>query len=181
MITSDLQKLRGQPGAPGNPSLPQLLRLDSDYGTETKLAKQWDDACEPLVDAHYDAAEGYEHAQLIAEVALIIASVAILLNSRAAWLVSVVVGVICLGFLVYTYISTRSAVAEHHEKVEAAEHAYEHHTENDLDSKGHDELLNALDPEGKIRASFPKEEKASPEAEKPKPGQSPKAEQKEEE
>jgi hypothetical protein len=168
MVESDLQKLHAQPGAPTTPALPPLLRLDSDYTTEAKLAKQWDDACEPLIDAHYDSAEHYEHAQLIAEVALIIASIGILLNSRPAWLVSLAIGAICIAFLVYNFISTRGAVAENHHKVEAAEHAYEEHTENDLDSKGHDQLLNDLDPGGKIRATFAQEVKPAhgPEKEK---------------
>jgi hypothetical protein len=168
MVTSDLQKLRSQPGAPANTALPQLLRLDSDYMAETKLAKEWDDACDPLVDAHFDAAEGYEHAQVIAEVALIIASIGILLNSRPAWLVSLVVGAICVVLMCYTFISARGAVAEHHHKVEATEHAYEEHTEQDLDSKGHDELLNQLDPGGKIRATFASETKHAEEPGKEK-------------
>src|ERR1051326_5294879 len=52
MVTADLQKMRGQTAGPGAAALPQMLRLDSDYATETKLAKQWDDACDPLIDAH---------------------------------------------------------------------------------------------------------------------------------
>lgn len=154
MVGSDLQKLHGQPGAATNPALPQLLHLDSDYSTETKLAKEWDDACEPLIDAHYDAAEGYEHAQLIAELALIIASVAILLNNRMAWIVSLVIGAVCVAFIGYTFISARSAIEENHHKVDHAEKAYDEHTENDLDSKGRDQLLNDLDPGGKIRSTF---------------------------
>jgi len=170
MIASDLQKLHGQPGATTNPALPQLLRLDSDYTTEAKLAKEWDDACEPLVDAHYDAAEGYEHAQLIAEVALIICSVAILLGNRMAWLASLVVGAVCIVFIGYTFISARGAVAENHHKVEHAEKAYDEHTENDLDSKGRDQLLNDLDPGGKIRATFAAETKHGDEKHAEAPG-----------
>lgn len=154
MVASDLQKLHGQPGAAGNPALPSLLRLDSDYTTETKLAKEWDDACEPLIDAHYDAAEGYEHAQLIAEIALIICSIGVLLSNRAAWLASLVVGAVCVVFIGWTFISARGAVEENHHKVEHAEKAYDEHTENDLDSKGRDQMLNDLDPGGKIRATF---------------------------
>lgn len=176
MTVSDLQKLHGQPGAAANPALPQLLHLDSDFTTETKLAKEWDDACDPLVDAHYDAAEGYEHAQLIAEVALIIASIGVLLNNRMAWLLSLAVGAISVAFIGYTFISARSAVEENHHKVEHAEKAYEEHTENDLDSKGRDQLLNDLDPGGKIRATFAEEAKPSHEPEKEK-----KAAEKEEE
>jgi hypothetical protein len=177
MVATDLQKLRGQPSVATNPALPRLLRLDSDYTTETTLAKEWDDACEPLIDAHYDAAEGYEHAQLLAEVGIIIASLAILLGSRMAWMVSLVVGALCLAQTGYTYVSARGEINEHHEKVHAAEHAYEEHSEQDLDSKGREEMLNELDPGGKIRATFPKEEakaehepgkeEAKPEAAKP--------------
>ena len=153
MVTSDLYKVRGQ-SAGGNSALPQLLQLDADYATETKLAKDWDDTCEPLIDAHYDAAEGYEHAQLVAEVAIIIASIGILLNSRAAWLASLGVGALSLVLICYTFVTARGEIAEHHHKVEAAEHAYEEHSEQDLDSKGRDALLNEVDPGGKIRATF---------------------------
>ncbi len=179
MTASDLQKLHGQPGAAANPALPQLLHLDSDYTTETKLAKEWDDACEPLIDAHYDAAEGYEHAQLIAEVALIIASIAVLLNNRMAWILSLVIGAISVGFIGYTFISARGEVEENHHKVEHAEKAYEEHTENDLDSKGRDQLLNDLDPGGKIRATFASEAK---QGEEPAKGEheEPKAQQEKE-
>lgn len=183
MIASDLQKLHGQPGATTNPVLPQLLHLDSDYAAEAKLAKEWDDLCEPLVDAHYDAAEGYEHAQLIAELALIICSVAVLLSNRMAWLASLVVGAVCVVLIGYTFISARSAIAENHHKVEHAEKAYEEHTDNDLDSKGRDQLLNDLDPGGKIRATFATEMKHGEEASKEKhePAKPKQQEEKEEE
>ena len=181
MVASDLQKLHGQPGAAANPTLPQLLRLDSDYTTETKLAKEWDDACEPLVDAHYDAAEGYEHAQLVAEVALIIASIGVLLSNRIAWFLSLAVGAICVVFIGYTFVSARSAVEENHHKVEHAEKAYEEHTENDLDSKGRDQLLNDLDPGGKIRATFATETKHAEEPVKEKHDQAKPEKQKDEE
>ncbi|HLW34349.1 MAG TPA: DUF4337 family protein [Chthoniobacterales bacterium] len=169
MVASDLQKLHGQAGAATNPTLPGLLRLDSDYATETKLAKEWDDACEPLIDAHYDAAEGYEHAQLIAELALIICSVGILLNNRTAWLAALAVGAVCVVFIVWTFISARGEVEENHHKVEHAEKAYDEHTENDLDSKGRDQLLNDLDPGGKIRATFATETKHGEEPSKATP------------
>lgn len=161
MVTADLQKMRGQPNVAGNPALPRLIRLDSDYDKETKLAKEWDDASDPLINAHYDAAEGYEHAQLVAEIAIIIASVAILLNSRAAWLASLGVGAICVVLVGYTFATARGEIAEHHEKVHHAEEAYVEFSENDLDTKGRTELLNELDPGGAIRATFPKEEKAA--------------------
>jgi len=40
------------------------------------LSKKWADSYEPLVEAHFDAAESYEHAQLIAEIGIVMASLA---------------------------------------------------------------------------------------------------------
>jgi hypothetical protein len=153
MVVTDLQKMRSQPNAAGDPALARLIRMDADYTEESELAKNWDDVSDPLINAHYDAAEGYEHAQLVAEVALIIASIAILLNNRMSWYVSLVVGAISLGLIGFTFFSARGEIATNHHKVEEAEEDYVDHSESDLDSKGREELLNQLDPGGKIRAS----------------------------
>ena len=159
MAIADLQKMRGQPNTAGNPAVARLIRMDADYTTESDLAKAWDDASDPLVDAHFDAAEGYEHAQLVAEVALIIASIAVLLNNRMAWFASLVVGAIALGLIGFTFVSARGDVAKAHHKVEEAEEDYIDHSESDLDTKGREALLSELDPGGKIRATVAGEAK----------------------
>ena len=153
MAVADMQKMRGQPNTAGNPAVARLIRMDGDYNTEADLAKTWDDASDPLVDAHFDAAEGYEHAQLVAEVALIIASIAVLLSNRPAWFASLVVGAIALCLIGFTFVSARGAIAKAHHKVEEAEEDYIDHSESDLDTKGREALLNELDPGGKIRAT----------------------------
>lgn len=164
-IMIELEKMKGTPSAP---NLNRFIQLYSQTDQEWKLAKEWDDACEPLIDAHYDAAEGYEHAQLVAEVAIIIASVAVLLNSRPAWMVSLVIGVICVGLMGYTFVQTRAAVSQAHEKAHHAEAAFEHASESHESSTANQETINALDPGGKIRATL-KEEPAKSEHETGKP------------
>jgi hypothetical protein len=159
MAVADMQKMRGQPNTAGNPAVARLIRMDADYNTEADLAKTWDDASDPLVDAHFDAAEGYEHAQLVAEVALIIASIAVLLSNRPAWFASVVVGAIALGLIGFTFVTARGGIARAHHKVEEAEEDYIDHSESDLDTKGREALLNELDPGGKIRATTAAEAK----------------------
>ena len=159
MAIADLQKMRGQPNTAGNPAVARLIRMDADYNTESDLAKTWDDASDPLVDAHFDAAEGYEHAQLVAEVALIIASIAVLLSNRMAWFASLAVGAIALGLIGFTFVSARGEIARAHHKVEEAEEDYIDHSESDLDTKGREALLNELDPGGKIRATVTAEAK----------------------
>ncbi len=159
MAVADMQKMRGQPNTAGNPAVARLIRMDADYNTEADLAKTWDDASDPLVDAHFDAAEGYEHAQLVAEVALIIASIAVLLSNRPAWFASLVVGAIALCLIGFTFVSARGQIAKTHHKVEEAEEDYIDHSESDLDTKGREALLNELDPGGKIRATAAAEAK----------------------
>jgi hypothetical protein len=60
----------------------------------------------------------------------------------------------------YNYVSTRGSVSEHHEKVHAAEHAYDHLMDEHLDVKDREELLDQVDPGGKIRATLGQHEEA---------------------
>jgi hypothetical protein len=162
LLMNELEKMRGTPRPAGDNasgSLTRFVRLATHYQQERELAKEWDDDCQELIDAHFDAAEGYEHAQLVAELAVIIASIAILLNSRPAWFVSIAVGVICLGMMSFTFIGSRSAIAKHHEEVEEAEEAYVESMNGHLESTEDDVTLNELDPGGKMRAEVPKPEK----------------------
>src|SRR3954466_712487 len=58
--------------------VPRFIELAGDYSKERNLAKNWADTYRPLVEAHFDAAEGYEHAQLIAEIGIVLASLGVL-------------------------------------------------------------------------------------------------------
>src|SRR5262249_48072073 len=75
----------------------RYLELAGDYGDERELARKWADSYEPLVDGHFEAAERYEHAQLIAEIAIVLASLSVLLSSRIAWVISLVVAAACVA------------------------------------------------------------------------------------
>ena len=166
-VMVELQRMRGttQPATSvenAAPSLKTFLHLYANYTEERKLAEAWDDSCEGLIDAHFDAAEGYEHAQLIAEVAIIIASLAVLMSSRAAWLTSVVVGVLCLGQIGYTFVGSRNAIHEHHDKVHHAQEAFEEQIEKHLDTAEDEATVNDLDPGGAIRATIQKDSTKEP-------------------
>ena len=89
-VMIELEKLRhesslGSTEAGPLPELKRFLRLSLDYSREREFAKTWVDMYQPAVEAHFNAAEGYHNAQLVAEIGLVVASLAIMLSSRAAW------------------------------------------------------------------------------------------------
>jgi hypothetical protein len=102
----------------------RFLRLYLDYSKEREFAKTWADSYQPAIDAHFNAAERYGKAQLVAEIGIVIASLGMLLCNRPAWLISIVFAAICVGMLADTGLTTRNAVANTSETIRKAEHAY---------------------------------------------------------
>jgi uncharacterized protein DUF4337 len=95
--------------------------LAAHYEHDLKEAKEDAECYEPAIKAHSDAAEGYERAQLAAEVGIVIASIALLLGSRRVWLVAVVLGLGCAGTIAYTYWDTRGRLTEAFRQIEEAQ------------------------------------------------------------
>jgi len=93
------------------PDLKRFLRLYLDYSRERDFAKKWADTYQPAIEAHFDAAEGYHNAQLFAEIGIVVASLAVLLSNRTAWVVSILLAVISIGVLTATFLKTRRTVS----------------------------------------------------------------------
>ncbi len=158
LIMLDLEKQRGAPvvanpgGTEDRPVLRRLLRLYGDYSKERQYSKDWADSYNPLVQAHFEGAEGYEHAQLIAEIGIVLASLGVLLASRSAWVLSLVLAAVCVVQVSRTALHVRHEVAEATEHVHHGEEAYQElrkaHTAANEDEK----TVEALDPGGKLRA-----------------------------
>jgi hypothetical protein len=102
----------------------------------------------------FDAAQGYDNAQLFAEIGIVIASLAVLLSNRPAWIVSIVLGIICIGMLSSTFIKTRRSVSRAIENIRHAENAYEQLRTAHLGESGDERTLEELDPDGKIRTEI---------------------------
>lgn len=152
LIMLDLEKQRGVPTVGDQPVLRRLLRLYSDYSKERKFSKDWADSYGPLVQAHFEGAEGYEHAQLIAEIGIVLASLGVLLNSRASWLLSIVLAVVCIAQLGRTNLHIRHEVTEATEHVHHGEEAYQELRKAHTGANEDEKTVEALDPGGKLRA-----------------------------
>ena len=166
LIMLDLEKQRGEPATGDRPVLRRLLRLYTDYSKERKFSKEWADSYSPLVQAHFEGAEGYEHAQLIAEIGIVLASLGVLLGSRSAWLLSIVLALICVGQLGRTNLHTRHEITEASEHVHHGEEAYQALRKAHTGANEDERTVEALDPGGKLRAenelATPAEHEAHP-------------------
>jgi len=134
--------------------LKRFIQLYLDYAKEKSLSKAWADGYTPLIGALFESTEGYERAQLIAEVAVVIASLALLMGSRVAWVLSLIVMTACAGQLTLTHIESSRSIGAAEAAVEKAADAYHElrkaHSKGDPDA----ETVAFLDPDGKIRAEL---------------------------
>lgn len=98
-----------------------LNNLARRYQHDMKEAKEDAECYDDKIAAHFDAAEWYERAQLAAEIGIVIASVALLLSSRAVWVVSLVFAISGAGIIVRTFVHTSSMLASAEKKIEEAQ------------------------------------------------------------
>jgi len=157
LVMLDLEKQRailqtsGQ-AAKENPAIRRFLSLYTDYAKERTLSKDWADSYDPLVEAHFDGAESYEHAQLIAEIGIVLASLGVLLSSRPPWYLSMVLGVLCIAQIGRTYAHTMQQVRDATEHVHHNEEAYQELRKAHALSNDDELTVEALDPGGVMRA-----------------------------
>jgi hypothetical protein len=90
------------------------------YERDMKDAKEDAEAYDGAIEAHQEAAEWYEWAQLAAEVGIVVASIALLLTNKAIWLAAVALGVGCASTLGFTFVHTKAAVERAEGKIRAA-------------------------------------------------------------
>jgi hypothetical protein len=112
----------------------RFQKLALRYKHDMAEAKEDAEAYDLKIQAHEHAAEGYERAQLAAEIGIVIASVALLLSSRMVWYVAIVLLLACAGLGGQTFTHTRAQLAVAEQKIkDAAVHAAEIEKEEQAD------------------------------------------------
>jgi Domain of unknown function (DUF4337) len=148
------------------PELKRFLRLYLDYDRERALAETWFDSYKPVIAAQFNAGDDYEDAQLVAEIAIVIASLAVLLSNRLAWFISIFLAVICIGMTTSTFVKARPALTHALATVRKTEDAYQQLRKAHLTENEDERTIEELDPGGMIRAEIGKnaQPRPSPEA-----------------
>jgi len=124
---------------PRKAEVESFLATIARYDEERKAARAWAESYEDEVHAHFEGSEDFEKAQLLAEIGIVIASIALLRSSKPFWYVSIVAAVVCAVVVGKTWTNLRHEV---HEAEEKQAHAKEHY----------DELRGKKDANGKRAA-----------------------------
>jgi hypothetical protein len=121
-----------------------FAKLRDTYKRDLAEAKEDAEAYDGAIEAHQEAAEWYERAQLCAEIGIVIASIALLLGSRPVWGVAVVIGGAGAVIIGMTYVRTSHAL-------EAAEKKIEEAAKNTaaIEADDEDDKAEGAKPEGK--------------------------------
>ncbi len=149
VVLVNIENMRSQSVEQMNPNVrDRFVRLYADYAAERKISSEWASSYVPLINAHFDATEGYEHAQLIAEVAIILASLAVLMSNKKAWYVSIVVGVVAVGQIGLTYVNTHTTVSKAEVEVEHRAEAYKNLRKAHVGDHSDQDAVEGIDPGG---------------------------------
>jgi hypothetical protein len=160
IVLISIEQLRAQPTL-SDATRERFVRLYDDYLKERKFTSAWAASYRELIDAHFEAAEGYEHAQVVAEVGIVFASLAVLLANRLAWLVSIALAVGSLGLAGNTYFETRAHVGPALAEIEHHESAYEALRKSHVGDHADADAADALDPGGTFRKAIEAEASAA--------------------
>lgn len=159
--------------APDPEDLTHFKKLAHEYKQDVADAKEDAESYEGAIKAHEEAAEWYERAQLAAEIGIVVASVALLLSSRAIWLISVIFGVAGAGVIGWTSWRTHTDLSIAEKRIEEAlKHEAEIEAADDSDEEGAGKTDGAKPEAAKGESAKPEEAKpggsAGPETAKPK-------------
>ncbi len=105
---------------PEQEDVERILSVAKKYKHDMAEAKEDAESYEGAIEAHHEGAEGYERSQLCAEIGIVVASIALLIANRLAWVVAIVMGLLGGGNIGYTYVHTRSELKEAELKIAEA-------------------------------------------------------------
>jgi len=94
------------------------------YEKEANAAVAWVDAYDPIIETHVESQEEYEHGQLAAEFGIVIASVALLLKRKSAWIAAMALGVVSIVVIGATWWHARGELHHAEEVVKHDEDAF---------------------------------------------------------
>lgn len=98
----------------------KFRKIAKDYERDMRDAKEDAEAYDLEIETHREASASWHRAQLLAEIGIVVAAVALLTASRRIWAVAIVCGVACAALSGYTFAHTRAQLAIAESKIKDA-------------------------------------------------------------
>ena len=90
----------------------RIAAMAKKYKHDMAEAKEDAEAYDGAIEAHHEGAEGYERSQLCAEIGIVVASIALLMANKFAWIVAIIMGLLGGTNIGYTYLHTRTELRD---------------------------------------------------------------------
>lgn len=130
--------------APTRSDLLRLAKLVRQYLKERETAHEWAESYEDSIKIHETAAERYELASLFAEIGIVMASIALLLHSRKAWLGSIFIGLASVTILSLTGTDCHVRLQGAEKKIVEAHESYERSISGSHEEADDERLLRTV-------------------------------------
>jgi hypothetical protein len=130
---------------PTTADLKRFVEIARAYKAESKAAYTWKESFNDLIEGYEHAGHHYEWGMLAAEIGIIIASIALLLGSRLAWLGSVGLGALCVVIVAITNVAARSTTHRGEEAVTAGRAAYHAASSEDRTEVADEALFKSIE------------------------------------
>ena len=112
---------------------------------EMEAAQEWTESFEDAIEAHAEAAEHFEWGQLLSEIGIVVASIALLFLARPVWYVALLLGLSAVIIATTTHMTTRDRLHKAEEKIHHAQEAYEKHGGEAAAKKADEELIHSVE------------------------------------
>ncbi len=125
------------------------------YYQESQAANRWVESFTSAIEARVHAQEGYELAQLLSEIGIVVASVALLIKRRIAWFAALLLGAVSIAYVVMTYMQTGRVAHGAEAKIEETGREYREMRIRDKTTAADEALVSEVRKWAGKRTSLP--------------------------
>ena len=139
------------------------------YYAQAQAADAWTKTYDALAEAHSNAGSGYDRSMLLAEIGIVIASVALLLKRKIPFVAATCLGVASIAVIAMTWTAANRDIADATAKIAVAQKGYDDLIAADKVSASESELASEMREWGttKLKEWADIEKEAKSEAEGP--------------
>jgi hypothetical protein len=123
----------------------RFAKLIRQHHKEAEASKEWAESYEVAIKIHDRSATWYEFGLLAAEIGIVVASVALLLHNRSAWLAAIVLGLVCMAILGRTFVINRLALHDTEETISKTSERYKHLSNEEGEAAEDEKLLHDVE------------------------------------